>query len=212
MISFDDLKDLYVNAPQHNALMEFDDFMELYRQRIDKNPRAYEEISSLFIIPKLIFFADGNEAVHRANIDWLDSLGDLNAVTSDAAFGDAVIERWNETTLEMMKDARFSRWKSDIAEAQGVLSENMGFYHTLRPLIAVVDSWEWDTKTFTAKRDMWNVGDELHERFVAVLTEMRNDERFRLFYIELDEYLEWIGKEDFLAYGLQIIKDIMDEE
>ena len=212
MISFDDLKDLYVNAPQHNALMEFDDFMELYRQRLDKNPRAYEELSSLFIIPKLIFFANGNEAVHRANIDWLDSLGDLNPIMSEAALGDAIIERWNETALDMMKDARLSRWKSDIAEVQGVLSENMGFYHTLRPLIGIVDSWDWDTRTFTANQDMGDVDNELRERFVAVLTEMRNDERFRLFYIELDEYLEWIGKEDSLGYGLQIIKDIMDEE
>lgn len=212
MISFDDLKDLYVNAPQHNALMDFDDFIELYKERLNKNPRAYEEISSLFFIPKLIFLANGREAEHRANIDWLDSLGELNAIMSDAAFGDAVIERWNEAALEMMNDARFSRWKSDLAEVQAILSDNLGFYHTLRPLIAVVDNWEWDTKTFTVKRDMEDVADELHERFVAVLTEMRNDERFRLFYIELDEYIEWIGKEDFLGYGLQIIKDVMDDE
>ena len=179
MISFDDMKDLYVNAPQRNALMDFDDFMELYRQRLDKNPRAYEEISSLFIIPKLIFFANGNEAVHRANIDWLDSLGDLNAVMSDAAFGQTIVGRWNIAALAMMKDARYSRWKSDIAEVQAILSCGWSFYEMLRPLLAAVD----------------NVDNELRERFVAVLTEMRDAERFRLFYIELDKYLEWIGKE-----------------
>ena len=122
---------------------------------------------------------------------------------SDAAFGQTIIERWNEAVLDIMNDARYSRWKSDIAEVQAILSGGWSFYDMLRPLLAVIDTrLSWDGgRPIREARSIWPLNDELRDRFLAVLTDMRNDERFRLFYIELDEYLECIGEEEFLAYS-----------
>lgn len=212
MITPEELKELYINVSKQ-VPVSYETLWDLYNERLKENPQAYEEIMDIFIIPKLIHYANEQESVHQANIDWLDSMEYLNAVRKDAEFWDAVLCRWSKAAQEMIDDPQFSHWAPHIQEMQDVFNYNTTFYETIRLIIPVTQGWVEDWR-FGVKPDpdLEPLNDEVRARFLSALTEMRNEERFRLFYIEVDEFIEFIDECDDLYDGLWTIKFLMDEE
>lgn len=210
-MSMMDFEAIYQEQLTKNARMSFDDLKDIYTEQLKSNPKACEEVSNFFIVPKLMFWANDNGSEHMANLAWLSNLDPQNAILRDGSFRDIVRKRWSEAVNHMLEDEQFNRWAPDLAEIQDALATEYSLYESLRLLIPIVSEWEWDSKTFTARLEMRPINDAVRDKLLSVLREMRNQEQFRLFFIDLDEMITQLREENMLVYGLIRIKDGTDD-
>ena len=211
MLNSDDLKDLIVIAHGQSSVAWYRNLKEFYLECLKKNPRTYEEISHTSVIARLIHYAGDSEAEHRNNIAWLEKWDTRNTIRSKAEAWDTIRERCHKALLGSELNGVFSDWASDIAEIQAILATDYSLYETLHRLIPILTDWEWGNGVRGTRAEMYEISNELRARFLAVLQEVRKDERFRLFFVDLDGFTRHIEDEYMLLYGLVRIKNDMDE-
>lgn len=183
------------------AKEKFEYIKKLYHERLEQNPRAYEDVENIFRIAKLQFCGDEEGAAIAAN--------NYNGM-SNADFWDIIMRRWSESVRNMKSVEKFQPWKNDLEELEYALdTDSFTFYECLKQMDAVLDDWDaykTDTEEKESIRDKFH--EELRSRFLAQLRTTRNDKQLRCFQVDADEMIRALEEEDVVS-GLARIKDLI---
>ncbi len=180
---------------------KFEHIKKLYHERLEQNPKAYEDAENIMRIAKLKFCGDEEGAAIAAN--------NYNGM-SDADFWDIIMRRWSESVRDMKSVEKFQPWKNDLEELEHTLdTDSFTFYECLKHMDAVLDDWDaYKTDTEEKKAARAEFQAELRLQFLTQLRTMRNDKQLRIFHIDLDDMIQAMEEED-VVYGLARIKNLI---